>query len=156
MQTARVVAALAPMLLASLSPSHAQDQVQFEVASVKANTSGSQTFSINSTAGERFSVRNFTVWNLIREAYGLRDLQISGGPGWIKDKGFDVEARPTSPVARDKMDEMLRMLLAERFQLKVHTESRNLPAFALVVSNSGSKLQPSTGTDGPRKTMLGQ
>jgi uncharacterized protein (TIGR03435 family) len=156
MQTARFVAALAPMLLASLSPSHAQDQVKFEVASVKANTSGSQTFSINSTDGGRFSVRNLTVWNLIREAYGLRDLQISGGPGWIKEKGFDVEARPASPVSRDKMDQMLRILLAERFQLKGHTESRNLPAFALVVSNSGSKLQPSTDSGGPAKTMLGQ
>jgi len=51
---------------------------------------------------------------------------------------------------------MLRSLLAERFQLKVHTESRNLPAYALVVSNSGSKLLPSTGTGGPSKTMLGQ
>ena len=79
----------------------------------------------------------------------MRDLQISGGPGWIKTEGFDVEARPASPVSRDKMEEMLRMLLAERFQLKVHTESRNLPAFALVLSDKGSKLQPATGVNGP-------
>jgi uncharacterized protein (TIGR03435 family) len=96
------------------------------------------------------------VWNLIRQAYKLRDLQISGGPGWIKTDGFDIEARPASPVSRDKMNEMLRSLLAERFQLKVHTESRNLPAYALVVSNSGSKLQPATGAGGPQNTRLGQ
>jgi uncharacterized protein (TIGR03435 family) len=149
-------AVLAPVLVASLSPSQAQDQIKFEVASVKPNTSGSQAFTINSGAGGRFSVRNFTVWNLIRTAYNLRDLQISGGPGWIKTEGFDIEARPASPVSRDKMEEMLRMLLAERFQLKVHTESRNLPAFALIVSDKGSKLQPATGVSGPRTIRLGQ
>jgi uncharacterized protein (TIGR03435 family) len=157
MQTARFLAALAPILLVSLTPSHAQDQAKFEVASVKANTSGPQTgFSLNVTPEGRFSARNFTVWNLIRQAYHVPDLQISGGLGWIKTAGFDVEARPASPVPRDKMDEMLRTLLDERFQLKVHTESRNLPAFALIVSNSGSKLQPATGTDGPQNAMLGQ
>lgn len=157
MRTTRFVAVLAPMLVATLSQSHAQDQVKFEVASIKANASGSQTeFSFDITPEGGFRARNFTVWNLIREAYGLRDLQISGGPGWIKDKGFDVEARPAFSVSRDKMDEMLRMLLAERFQLKVRTESRSLPAFALVVSNSGSKLQPATGAGGPGKMMLGQ
>jgi len=156
MRTARLMAALGPMLLAILGPSHAQDQAQFEVASVKANTSGSQAFSINTTPEGRFSTRNFTVWNLIREAYHLRDLQISGGPGWIKTEGFDIEARPASPVSRDKMEEMLRMLLAERFQLKVHTESRNLPAFALILSDKGSKLQPATGVNGPRTIRIGQ
>ncbi len=157
MHTARfVAAALSLTLLVSLSPGRAQDQAKFEVAPVKANSSGSQSFSLNITPEGRFSARNFTVWNLVREAYGLRDLQILGGPGWIKTRGFDVEARPAAPVPRDKMDEMLRMLLAERFQLKVHTESRNLPAFALVVSNSGSKLQPATGAGGPPKKMLGQ
>jgi uncharacterized protein (TIGR03435 family) len=156
MQTARFVAALAPILLVSLCPGQAPDQVKFEVASVKANTSGAGDFSNDVTPEGRFSARNFTVWNLIRRAYNLQDLQISGGPGWIKTEGFDIEARPASPVSREKMDEMLRSLLAERFQLKVHTESRNLPAYALVVSNSGSKLLPSTGTGGPSKTMLGQ
>jgi uncharacterized protein (TIGR03435 family) len=47
-------------------------------------------------------------------------------------------------------------LLVERFQLKVHTESRNLAAYALVVSNNGSKLQPATGAGGPQNTKLGQ
>src|ERR1051326_6447263 len=108
MQTARFLAVLAPMLV-SLSSGYAQDQVKFEVASIKANTSGPQTgFSIDFTPEGRLNARNTTVWNLIREAYRLRDLQISGGPGWIKNEGFDVEARPASPVSRDKMDEMLR------------------------------------------------
>jgi uncharacterized protein (TIGR03435 family) len=156
MQTARFVATLAPILLVSLIPCKAEDQARFEVASVKANTSGTGDFSQGITPEGRFSARNFTVWNLIRQAYKLRDLQISGGPGWIKTDGFDIEARPASPVSRDKMNEMLRSLLAERFQLKVHTESRNLPAYALVVSNSGSKLQPATGAGGPQNTRLGQ
>ena len=156
MRTSRFVMVVVLMLLASLSPGHAQDRLKFEVASVKTNTSGAGDFSNDITPEGRFSTRNFTVWNLIRQAYHLRDLQISGGPGWIKTQGFDIEARPASPVSRDIVDEMLRMLLAERFQLKVHTESRNLPAFALVVSNSGSKLQPSTGAGRPSKTRLGQ
>jgi uncharacterized protein (TIGR03435 family) len=156
MQTARFAAALTLALLINLSPSEAQGQAKFEVASVKANTSGSQDFSVDITPEGRVSAHNYTVWNLIRWAYRVRELQLSGGPGWIKTQGFDIEARPASPVSRDKVDEMLRMLLTERFQLKVHTESRNLPAYALVVSNGGSKLQPSTGTSGPRNTKLGQ
>lgn len=157
MQTARfVAAALAPVLLSSLTPINAQDQVKFEVASVKVNTSGTGDFSEGITPEGRLTARNFTVWNLIRQAYKLRDLQISGGPGWIKTEGFDIDARPASPVSRDKVDEMLRTLLAERFQLKVHTESRSLAAYALVVSNSGSKLQSATGADGPQSTRLGQ
>jgi uncharacterized protein (TIGR03435 family) len=51
---------------------------------------------------------------------------------------------------------MLRMLLAERFQLKVHMESQNLPVYALVVASSGSKLKPATGAGGPQSTKLGQ
>jgi uncharacterized protein (TIGR03435 family) len=94
MQTARFVAALAPLLLIGFSPSQAQDQLKFEVASVKANTSGTGDFSNDITPEGRFSTRNFTVWNLIRQAYHLRDLQVSGGPGWIKTQGFDIEARP--------------------------------------------------------------
>jgi uncharacterized protein (TIGR03435 family) len=154
MHTARFVAAL---VLVSLSPSHAQDRLKFEVASVKVNTSGSQTgFGMNTTPEGRLSAHNYTVWNLIREAYHLRELQVSGGPGWIQTEGFDVEARAASPVSRDKVNEMLRMLLAERFRLKVHTESRNLPAYALVVANSGSKLKRATATDRLPKTLLGQ
>src|ERR1700688_502543 len=105
MQTARFVAVLAPILLVSLSLGQAQDQLRFEVASVKANTSGAGDFSNDITPEGRFSARNFTVWNLIRRAYNLRDLQISGGPGWIKTEGFDIKARPGSPVPREKMDQ---------------------------------------------------
>lgn len=145
------------LLPASLSVCHAQDQVRFEVASVKANPSGPLAgFSEDITPEGRFSARNVTLWNLIRLAYHLRDLQISGGPGWIKNDGFDVEARPASPVSRDKMSQMLRSLLIERFQLKAHTESRSLSAYALAVSSSGSRLQPSTGADGPKISKLGQ
>jgi len=153
MRTARCVA----LLLASLSEGHAEDQAKFEVASVKTNTSGPLAgFSEDITPEGRFSARNFTVWNLIRQAYHLRDLQISGGPGWIKIQGFDIEARPVSPVSRDKVSEMLRTMLSERFRLKAHTESRNLSAYALVVSNGGSKLQPSTVPGEPQNTRLGQ
>jgi len=153
MRTAVFVA----VFLTGLSASHAEDQVRFDVASVKTNTSGPLAgFSEDITPEGRFTTRNVTLWNLIRLAYHLRDLQISGGPGWIKNEGFDIEARPASPVSRDKVPEMLRVLLAERFQLSAHTESRNLPAYALVVSNSGSKLQPTIGAGGPKISRLGQ
>ena len=66
MQTARFAAALTLALLINLSPSEAQGQAKFEVASVKANTSGSQDFSVDITPEGRVSAHNYTVWNLIR------------------------------------------------------------------------------------------
>ena len=146
------------ILLIVLAPAaFAQNPLRFDVASIKANPEGPQgTFSLNTSPGNRFGARNMTVWNLIRHAYNARELQMAGGPGWIKTEGFDIEAKTEIPVSQGQLREMLQTLLAERFRLKIRREPRSLPAYALVVGKGGPKLQPEADSPGRNKTMLGQ
>jgi uncharacterized protein (TIGR03435 family) len=135
---------------------------EFEVASIKPTATQDGSFAINFPSGGRFSARNVTVEILLRNAYGLEDYQISGGPGWIKSAGFDVEARAARAAAgtveppREQVLRMIQALLADRFQLTLHRETRQLPVYALVVGKTGPRLQaPDTNVGQPR-TMLGQ
>jgi uncharacterized protein (TIGR03435 family) len=122
----------------------AQERPAFEVASVKANPSGEGSFSIDIAPSGRLTVRNMTLWNLIRSAYKLRDGQLAGGPPWIKTQGFDIQAKPPGeqPVAGPEVWRMAQTLLVERFQLKSHRETREQPGYELVVDSRGAKLAP--------------
>jgi hypothetical protein len=68
---------------------------RFEVASIKARLDRSGDLSLEVTPAGRVTAHNYTVWNLIRTAYGLRELQMTSGPAWIKSRGFDIQAQPT-------------------------------------------------------------
>jgi hypothetical protein len=89
--------ALLAILLAA--PSHAQTpaatsvRATFEVASVKRNTSGDLRQSWDREPGGRVVHINFTLRDLVRDAYGLRDQQLAGGPDWFDREHFDVIAR---------------------------------------------------------------
>jgi uncharacterized protein (TIGR03435 family) len=134
-----------------------QNPLRFDVASIKANPEGPQgAFSLSTSPGNRFRARNMTVWNLIRQAYGVRELQMAGGPEWIKTEGFDIEAKIETAVSQEQLREMLQTLLAERFRLKIRREPRSSPAYALVVAKGGPKLQPAADLTGRNKTMLGK
>ncbi len=108
---------------------------------------------------------------MITFAYDVRDFQVSGGPGWVGTERFDVRAKseraaadgPQDPgkmtedqrkTLQDQMRERLRALLANRFQLMVHRETKEESIYALVVSKSGSKLQENK-KPGPRQGMSG-
>lgn len=141
-------------------PALAFSEPTFEVASVKPNTSGSRGRSLGYPPN-RFVATNVPLRVLIGNAYGdtisVRQDMIVGGPGWIDSDGFDIEAKATSSddpaavatVAARKL--MLRRLLAERFALTLHAETRDLPIYALVIAKAGGKVGPaltsSTGQD---------
>jgi uncharacterized protein (TIGR03435 family) len=116
----------------------------FEVASVKPNKAGGA--SVMGQAGGRFTATNVTVRELLRIAYGtagpLEDTRIVGGPGWTQSDRYDVLATIPGNAPPQLVALMLRSLLAERFQLVVHTESRNLPIYALVMSRADGTLGP--------------
>jgi uncharacterized protein (TIGR03435 family) len=88
-----------------------------------------------------FTARNATVKRLVAEAYGLQLNQVSG-PAWLDRNEYDIEARTTGPGSREQMAPMLRSLLAERFNLKEHNESREMRAYELVIDKSGPKIHP--------------
>jgi uncharacterized protein (TIGR03435 family) len=115
----------------------------FEVASIKPNKSGDNRIMFRNSGGGRFSTAGTTLKMLIGFAYRLRDFQVSGGPGWISSDRYDIEAKAedVADMSPDKLPAMLQNLLAERFQLKAHTETRELPTYELVISKDGSKLK---------------
>lgn len=92
--------------------------------------------------GMRFSTRNTSLRWLIRFAYELNDKQVVGGPAWMdRDRydvtgGFDGPRRPTEPQCRTALQD----LLASRFQLRFHHQSRVMPAYVLSVARGGPKL----------------
>lgn len=143
--------AQAPQVGAALS--------SFEVASIRPSKPSTWGNDLDESEN-RLTIKNFTVRQLIREAYGLKsDAQIKGGPEWIANQRFDILAKvDDGEVAKmDKMNDddsdrewrrMLQSLLATRFALKVTREERSLPVYALVVARSGVKIKP-TLPNGP-------
>src|SRR5581483_2063328 len=107
------------------------DDVHFQVASVKPSgteiTRGGQGFMNPGL----FSVRHRPLKALILMAYGISDFQLSGGPAWIAEDRFDVDARPATAASKEQMMVMLRNLLADRFGLRLHQEERPMTVFIL-------------------------
>jgi bla regulator protein BlaR1 len=118
---------------------------KFEVASIKPSDPDLPGMRIQTRPGGRYSASGITVKVLIQNAYGVRDFQISGGPGWINTAGFEINAKAESGTEndRDLMALRLQDLLADRFQLKLTKETREMPVYALVVAKGGSKLKES-------------
>jgi uncharacterized protein (TIGR03435 family) len=119
---------------------HAQqsDAPHFDVVSIRRNTSGEQGGKNGLDPGAYTGI-NVTVRRMIALAYlPLPNAQIVGGPAWINTDRFDVRGTLAGTPSRPQLQEMLRGLLADRFKLRLHTESRPTPVFALTVARAGS------------------
>lgn len=121
----------------------AQSQPAFDVASVKPTTE--RIFSGLQTNPNRLAVRGGTLAYLIQQAYGLLPLQIQKGPDWLSSARFDIEAKADGSYSRDELLQRLQSLLADRFKLSVHRETKELPVTLLTVGKNGTKFQPSGG-----------
>src|SRR6185312_4327506 len=139
--------------LAAVCALWAQDRPAFEAASIHESAPGDGRFAFDLTDGGRLTAQNMTVWNLLRQTYGWRDSQMIGGPSWIKSDGFDIQAAPSAPVERDRAIEMLKTLLADRFHIRWHADTREMSAYALRVDTGGSKLAPAR--DGKASMQMG-
>jgi uncharacterized protein (TIGR03435 family) len=128
----------------------------FEVASVRPATPGDTGAFVRFLPGGRFSAVNVPLNFLIQRTYQLRDFQIVGDPRWLAviadgyAARYMIEAKgdPSAPEAQ--VQEMVKTLLADRFQLKVHKETRDLPVYALIPAKGGIKLQPAKDNGSPR------
>jgi uncharacterized protein (TIGR03435 family) len=78
----------------------------------------------------RFAAQAITAKALIAYAYDVREFQISGGPGWIGPEQYDIVAKPQGDASSEHVMAMARTLLAERFNLKLHRDSKTMPVFA--------------------------
>lgn len=142
-------ARLAILTAAAVLCTHATlpGQSQFDVASVKENTSGDAGGTLRFSPDGGIRAQNLPVGSLITTAYGLQPFQLAGAPGWTRDARFDVNAKPAATVNRPQSLEMLQGLLVERFRLTAHRESRQFDGFALLRVNDarlGPGLRPST------------
>jgi uncharacterized protein (TIGR03435 family) len=86
--------------------------------------------------------KNVTLKSLIAEAYQLEPHQVLGGPGWLDFDQYDVEAKAAEPATKEQLRLMLRALLAERFRLSFHRETKELQVYQLVADKSGPKVRP--------------
>ena len=114
-------------------------QPSFEAASIKTNKSNSLGMRLGMPTG-RLSGANVTLGLLIRSAYQLPDFRVVGGPAWIEIDRFDVEATAGAAVSSEQIRAMARTLLEDRFRLKAHTETRELPIYVLSFARRDAKL----------------
>jgi bla regulator protein blaR1 len=115
----------------------------FEAASVKRNTSGEQRASFG-PRGSQLVVVNNTLFNIIRNAWGIQANQILGGPDWVRSEAerFDITAKAPEGTRPDQMLSMMQALLADRFKLRVHRETRDVPIYTLTMARPDRKLGP--------------
>ena len=147
------------LIVTAVLPFSAQTQSaqkpSFEVASIKRSDPGQGGGLIMNQPGGRLVIRGMPFRELLLFAYQLQDFQISGGPGWIGGPGsdfWDIEARaeegsippPTglpNPNTPNALAMRLQSLLEDRFQLKMHRETKELPIYELSIAKGGSKVK---------------
>jgi uncharacterized protein (TIGR03435 family) len=116
---------------------------EFEVASIKPAAPDARGMFIRPGPGGGVSVTNMTLKELIVIAYRIQPFQISGGPAWLDSARYDIVAKPETKPKQAEIQLMLQSLLADRFQLTLHRETKELPVYALVMARKDGKLGPS-------------
>lgn len=112
---------------------------RFEAATIKLNTSIRVGYN-SQFDPERFTFTNGTVQTLIENAYRLKAFQIIGGPNWINSDKWDIAAKAEGPTSISQKFDMVKTLLADRFRMKSHFESRELSLYSLSALDDGPKF----------------
>ena len=126
----------------------------FEVASIKqaaAQNDGHVRVSMGGDPG-RVNYTNVTLKNVLTRAYDVRNYQITG-PSWLDSERYDIVAKVPDGAPKEQIPAMLQNLLAERFKMAVHRETKEQPVYALVVGKNGPKLKKAEG--GPARQTIG-
>jgi uncharacterized protein (TIGR03435 family) len=125
----------------------------FDVISVKQDKSDSRMIRVMMKP-DGYAATNVSLKMLIEGAYGIREDLISGAPGWADSIRFDVDAKVAGADVDDlkKLNpeqrmSLLKPLLADRFKMKVHTETKQLPVYQLMIAKGGPKLKEATPGD---------
>jgi uncharacterized protein (TIGR03435 family) len=127
--------------MAVLRSAWAQPSPAFEVASIKLSHSRSAESNVDSTPG-RLTATNITVRELIRLAYGVKDYQVERAPGWVGGERYDIAAKGAGrkTTGNDEEQSQVSALLADRFQLTAHRETKQMQVYLLVVARNGPKM----------------
>ena len=140
----RMTPAIVALTCAALAQS---PPAAFEVATVKLNKSGARAMG-NHFDPERGTWTNTPLRVLIMNTYRIQGYQLVGGPSWLSSDTWDIEAKTEGPSTIAQKFQMLQPLLEDRFKLKVHRETREMPEYRLVIAKGGSRLREYRKEDG--------
>jgi uncharacterized protein (TIGR03435 family) len=136
-----------PLNWAQTQPKAPAQLPEFEVASITPNKRNERMYY--GLRNDRMTIRNMTVKGLIQIAYGKRDSQITGGPSWITSEYFDIDAKAERP--QKATHDMEKSLLASRFHLTLHRETKDASVYSVVVARGGLKMKLSADQSEPEK-----
>lgn len=145
-ETLIVMRAILLALVAAAQVPQPVARLEFEVVSVKPGDPNDPSSGSRSRPGS-MEMSNTTLNTLVRSAYGLNEFQLAGGPKWASSARFNVVAKFPADATRDQISLMMQAMLADRFKLEFHRETRTLQEYALVVAKGGPKLKEATEED---------
>ena len=128
---------------ATLFAQQAASRLSFEVASIKPSLDPPGSAAGIFESKGRISAKNVTLKRSMRGAYDVPEPQIIGGPKWVDQDRYDIEAKATVPAGDHELMLMLQTLISERFKLVFHREQRPIPGYRLTLAKGGLKAQAS-------------
>jgi uncharacterized protein (TIGR03435 family) len=136
--------ALAALLVGVFAaPTLGQGKLEFEVASIRPSSEQTDRVNVGFRAtGSQVRVMYMSLKDYVGIAYRVRTGQVEG-PDWTGQERFDITAKIPDGASQEQVPEMFQALLADRFKLKVHRESKEVPIYALAIAKSGLKLKES-------------
>jgi uncharacterized protein (TIGR03435 family) len=128
---------------------------RYEVASIKVNAGGDLRAGFQIEPRGRLAATGITLRRLMMTAYNVQGFRIVGGPDWVNSRQWDVQAKPDRAASPGQIRPMLRALLENRFQLRSHSEDRQLPVYELSVDVKGSKIRQVPEGDAREEVRVG-
>jgi uncharacterized protein (TIGR03435 family) len=122
------------------APNLTESDLTFESASVKPNRSGEMRVMMRNLPGGAYEATNVTARAMIQQAMAIAEFQLIGAPVWLDTERYDVLAKSPAGSQPSEFVQRYRNLVEERFKLKTHRETREMPVYALVLSRTDGKL----------------
>jgi uncharacterized protein (TIGR03435 family) len=143
---------IALLALVSLGAvAQATDGPAFDVASIRAGQPGREAIEV---VPGSLTMRNVRLTTCLRWAYNVTEFQVSG-PGWLNEVFFDITAKAAGPAKEAELRQMMQTLLADRFKLTQHRQTKEISAMVLTIGKGGHKLKP-VETDEPPSFKTGK
>jgi len=114
---------------------------KYDVSAIKPNADSNFHFAFRIERDGALYATGITLRRLMMTAYNVQGFRLIGGPGWVSSRRWDLQAKPSRAASDNQIRPMLRTLLEDRFRLRVHSETRNMPIYELIAGRRGSKLQ---------------
>lgn len=141
--------------LLAQGPAKIPSDLRFEVVSLKPTKEQGRNGGMRrAPGGERYEATNCPLDMMITAAYRVIAAQIVGAPAWLSTDEYDMQAKAEKPSSVAELDMMLKNMLTDRLQLKVHHEKREMPMYALTVDKGGPHLTPHAGANSDEPSFV--